>query len=207
MVPSHNWVSKLRRFIRRQSIEYCDLCRAGIAPKHPHMVELKTRRFLCACRECALSLGTSERFRIIEPRVDILHDFQMTDAEWDMLQIPIDMVFVFQNTHEKRSIAIYPGPAGATKSLLNPAVWSRLLSINPVLADLQPDTEALLINRTNGAREYYRVSIDRCYSLVGLIRTHWRGLSGGNEAWDAIRGFFTSLREAALLPAGDMPHG
>jgi Family of unknown function (DUF5947) len=63
-----------------------------------------------------------------------------------------------------------------------------------VLRDLQPDVEALLVNRTKGCREYYRVPIDRCYLLVGLIRTHWRGLSGGSEAWDAIDGFFARLR-------------
>ncbi|HUI22288.1 MAG TPA: DUF5947 family protein [Methylocella sp.] len=206
MVLSHNWVARLRRFINRQSAEHCDLCHAEIAPRHAHMIELKTRRFFCACRQCVLTLGTSERFRVIESRVDVLDGFKLTDAEWEMLQVPIDMVFVFQSTFEKRPIAIYPSPAGATESRLNPEIWSRLLSANPSLANLQPDTEALLVNRTNGAREYYRVSIDRCYSLIGLIRTRWHGLSGGSEAWDAIAGFFARLREAALLPAEDMLH-
>jgi hypothetical protein len=64
-----------------------------------------------------------------------------------------------------------------------------------------PDVEALLVNRVKGAREYYRVSIDRCFSLVGLIRQHWRGLSGGAEAWDAIDAFFDTLR------AGKAAHG
>ena len=63
------------------------------------------------------------------------------------------------------------------------------------MADLEPDVEALLVNRIDGAREYYRVPIDRCFALVGLIRTRWRGLSGGAEAWQAIHEFFAGLRE------------
>jgi hypothetical protein len=91
-------------------------------------------------------------------------------------------------------VAFYPSPAGATESLLGLEAWAQLVADNPVLAELEPDVEALLVNRTKGYCEYYRVPIDRCYLLVGLIRTHWRGLSGGSEAWDAIDGFFARLR-------------
>jgi hypothetical protein len=59
--------------------------------------------------------------------------------------------------------------------------------------------EALLVNRIDGAREYYRVPIDRCFALVGLIRTCWRGLSGGAEAWQAIRHFFAELRSPIAM--------
>ena len=65
---------------------------------------------------------------------------------------------------------------------------------NPALGALQPDVEALLVNRTHGCREYYLVPIDRCYALVGTIRRQWRGLSGGSEVWEAIGGFFARLR-------------
>jgi hypothetical protein len=44
------------------------------------------------------------------------------------------------------------------------------------------------------------VPIDRCFALVGLIRTHWRGLSGGAEAWQAIRDFFAQLRNPVAKP-------
>ena len=37
--------------------------------------------------------------------------------------------------------------------------------------------------------------IDECFKLVGLIRIHWRGLSGGTEVWEEIGRFFTSLNE------------
>jgi hypothetical protein len=57
--------------------------------------------------------------------------------------------------------------------------------------------EALLVSRIGAAREYYRLGIDKCYELVGLIRTHWRGLSGGPAVWEAIQRFFAGLRGGA----------
>jgi len=48
------------------------------------------------------------------------------------------------------------------------------------------------LRRVRDAREYFQAPIDRCYALVGLIRTKWRGLSGGDEAWKAIDGFFAA---------------
>ena len=55
-----------------------------------------------------------------------------------------------------------------------------------MLGELEPDVEALLVNRARGAREHWLVPIDDCYSLVGLIRTRWRGLTGGREVWEQI---------------------
>jgi hypothetical protein len=80
-----------------------------------------------------------------------------------------------------------------------------LIATNPVLADLHPDIEALLINRMNGAREYYLVSIDRCYALIGLMRKHWRGLSGGAEVWEAVRDYLQGLRDGVWME--DAIHG
>jgi hypothetical protein len=117
------------------------------------------------------------------------------------------MVFLFRSTPAERPIAIYPSPAGPTESLVGLDAWSRLVEANRVLAELEPDVEALLVNRTNGAREYYRVSIDRCYALVGLIRTQWRGLSGGREVWGAVQEFFTALRNSPGSSVGDLIHG
>jgi hypothetical protein len=51
------------------------------------------------------------------------------------------------------------------------------------------------------ASEYFVVPIDVCYRLVGLIRIHWRGLSGGTEVWQEIGKFFTELRARSEFPA------
>lgn len=95
-------------------------------------------------------------------------------------------------------MALYPGAAGAIQSQLSLDAWSELAAANPALTALQPDVEALLVNRTKGAREYYLAPIDCCYSLAGLIRTHWRGLSGGSVVWDEIDRYFARLRAEAV---------
>jgi Family of unknown function (DUF5947) len=82
------------------------------------------------------------------------------------------------------------------------SAWEDIEKGNPVLEGMERDVEALLVNRVRGAREHFLVPIDECYSLVGLIRTHWRGLSGGREVWEEIRRFFEGLRERSKTVGG-----
>lgn len=93
--------------------------------------------------------------------------------------------------------AMYPSPAGATESLLPLTAWSTLVADNPVLGQLESDVEALLVNRVGESREYFLAPIDACYELVGLIRMHWRGLSGGEAVWQEISRFFSRLKAQA----------
>lgn len=114
--------------------------------------------------------------------------------------IPINMAFFFNSAADQKIVALYPSPAGPTESLLTLESWEEIVKENPILQEMEPDVEALLVNRVASARnhaiaEYYIVPIDECYKLVGLIRAHWRGLSGGTEVWEAIGQFFTSLKE------------
>ena len=46
-------------------------------------------------------------------------------------------------------------------------------------------------------RLYYLAPIDVCFELVGLMRMHWRGLSGGEEVWREIDQFFERLQARA----------
>jgi hypothetical protein len=189
-----NWVAQFRQFVEPRVLERCDFCASVIPARHAHLLERDTRQLQCACIGCALSLGESERFRLVSPRAESLPGFVLDEGDWSALQIPIGMAFLYRRMPEDRPVAVYPSPAGATEAQLDAAAWSRLVAANPTIAELQTDVEALLVNRVNGAREYYRVSIDRCFSLVGLIRRHWRGLSGGTEAWEAIEAFFGAMR-------------
>lgn len=193
-IESGNWASRLRRFVRAMEEEHCEFCSKTIDSRHAHLVERATRKFFCACPQCAFLLAGGERFATLRARADALHDFDLSDDEWEGLRIPIDLAFVFRSTPAQGPVAIYPGPAGAIESPFAADGWSRLIAANPMLARLDPDVEALLVNRMNGAREYYLVSIDRCYALIGLIRKHWRGLSGGAEVWEAVRDYFGTLR-------------
>ncbi len=90
-------------------------------------------------------------------------------------------------------MAVYPSPAGGTESLPMAEAWSELVEANPVLGELAPDVEALLVHRIDVRREYYRVPIDACYKLVGLVRSRWRGFTGGVDLWNEINEFFAEL--------------
>ena len=199
----------LRRFVRpRPAAEECDLCSVALGPVHQHLLDPSNRQLLCACDPCALlfSQQTGVRYRRVPRRQRRLVDFHLDDAQWDELLIPVGMAFFFHNSAEGQAQAFYPSPAGAVESLLPLESWAALVAANPILAALEPDVEALLVNRLKGAREYYLVPIDRCYELVGLIRAYWRGLSGGPEVWREIGQFFSRLQATAQPhPAGPRP--
>ena len=95
-----------------------------------------------------------------------------------------------------------PAPAAAPSAVADRR-WQELVADNPVLAGLEPDVEALLVQLL-AAVDHYLVSIDECFKLIGLIRMHWRGLSGGQEAWEAIGGFFKSLNDRTGGTSGAM---
>jgi hypothetical protein len=145
------------------------------------------------------------KFKRVPRRVRWLGDFRLTDGQWDSLMIPIEMVFIFRNSRLGKVLAFYPSPAGAIESLLSLDTWSEIERDNPVLNDMEPDVEALLVNRVGAQRgmkpEFYAVPIDECYRLAGLIRMHWRGLSGGTEVWREVGAFFDELKGKAGAPA------
>jgi len=126
-----------------------------------------------------------------------LERFELDDLAWEQLRIPVDMAFFFHSSPAERVMAFYPSPMGATESRLELDAWQDLAAANPVLDDLEPDVEALLVNRARGARSHWLVPIDECFALVGLIRTRWRGLTGGKEVWIEIDRFFEQLDRRA----------
>jgi hypothetical protein len=196
MERSHgNWVARLKRFRATPSatLERCELCGATIGADHAHLLEIETRSLHCACQACGFALAESQRFVLVRPTTEALVDFNLSDWDWDAMQLPIDLAFFFRSTTDGTVVTLYPGPAGAMASAMSGDAWTRLVVANPMLETLAPDVEALLINRTKGARRYYRVSIDRCYALVGVIRSSWKGISGGAEVWEAIAQFFSAL--------------
>jgi len=186
--------------------EYCNLCQEVLAPDHRHLLEVSSRTLVCACTACFLLFNKegagSGKYLGVPRRFLTLLDFQMTDGEWDDLMIPVNMVFMFRGQEPKQVTALYPGPAGATESLLGLERWEALVNNNPTLNTLEQNVEALLIYRVRGVREYYIVPIDVCYELVGLIRRSWRGLSGGDVVWKTIADFFSRVRARAK----EVPH-
>jgi len=190
-------LATLRRFVpQRKPVEQCDLCSAPVSPDHDHLVEPATRKINCACQACALLFGnqTGARYKRVPRRARYLSQFQLTDAEWDGLLVPIQMAFFFFSSPAGKMLALYPSAAGPTESLLTLDSWEQIVAANPVLNEMEADVEALLVNRVGPIRDYFLAPIDECYKLVGLIRVHWRGLSGGTEVWREINKFFEELK-------------
>lgn len=176
----------------------CELCSEPIPPEHRHLLEMDTQQAQCVCRACTILFATEAasrgKYRLIPDRYLYLEDFQIDTAQWDTLRIPVGLAFFFYSTPAQRVVAFYPGPMGATESHLDLPTWTVLETHNAVLGTLQPDVESLLVNCARGAEQYFLVPIDACYHLVGLIRSKWRGLSGGQAVWTEIERFFETLR-------------
>ena len=185
----------------RNAQETCDLCGEPVAGEHRHLLNVNNREILCACRACAVLFDTptagANMRKLIPTRYSYLRDFRMTDAQWESLSVPVHMAFFVRNTAAQRVLALYPSPAGPMESLLTFETWEELERQNAVLRDMEPDVEALLINRIRDTRDHFLVPIDECYKLVGIIRLHWKGLSGGSEVQLHIDRFFALLRERA----------
>jgi hypothetical protein len=187
----------LRSLTRKpRSNEHCDMCGAGLIGQHQHLMDPASRRLVCSCDACAVLFFQSgeTKYKRVPRRVRFLVDFQMTDAQWDSLLIPIGLAFFVENSVENRVLALYPSPAGSTESMLSLESWWDIVQENPVLTEVESDVEALLANRLDRGAEYYIAPIDKCYQLVGLIRSNWHGLSGGTEVWDKIRDYFIELK-------------
>lgn len=174
--------------------------RAG--DQHQHLVEPLSRKLACACDACSILFSgqAGSKYRRVPRRILSLTDFRMTDAQWDGLMVPINMAFFFFGSPQQKVVALYPSPAGPTESLLPLDSWQDTVRDNPILSGMEPDVEALLVSRVDrshgrSSAEYYLAPIDECYKLVGVIRAHWRGLSGGAEVWSQIARFFESLRQ------------
>jgi hypothetical protein len=142
------------------------------------------------------------RFRAVPDRFVAFPDFSLTAAQWDALQIPVSVAFFFVNSELDNVAAFYPGPAGATESLLSLDSWAEIVAANTDLETLQPDVEAFLVRSaerrsSTAAAECYLVPIDVCYELVGELRRLWKGFDGGTEAHAALDAFFDRVRTRA----------
>jgi hypothetical protein len=186
------------------------MCAESISEEHQHVVNLESRALMCTCRGCYL-LFTAEqaqlRYRAVPDRYLSFPEFSFGACEWDELQIPVGLAFLFHNSVQDRIVAFYPGPAGATESELSLDAWQRIAGVNPRLGQLRPDVEALLLrgaSRDHPGYSAHVVPIDTCYELVGRLRSLWRGFDGGAEAQAAIEAFFADV-ERRSRPAPPVP--
>ena len=176
------------------SQERCDLCNTTLPDDHRHMLHLVDRRIVCTCEACwALHSGDAE-YRPTGKRTLWLDDFQCAAEVWAGFQIPIGLAFFMRSTVTDSVVAFYPSPAGATESELTLEAWEPLVQANPALEQLDPDSEALVVNRLTEPAQYVVLPIDQCYALVGLIKSRWEGISGGGAIEEAVPQFFAAIR-------------
>jgi hypothetical protein len=179
------------------SVERCDLCHTSLPDDHRHLLHLVERRILCSCEACwALHSGDAE-YRPAGMRTVWLESFQFDEELWRRFAIPIGLAFFMRSSVTNGVVAFYPSPAGATESELSLEAWELLVARNPALEELDPDAEALIVNRLSSPPQYVIAPIDQCYALVGLIKSRWDGISGGSALEQAVPDFFEGLRRRA----------
>jgi hypothetical protein len=178
------------------------------------------------CRACYLLFTDNNadlRYRAVPDRYLAFEDFALDRRVWEALQIPVGVAFFFTNSALGRTVAFYPGPAGATESELDLDAWNAISGADSRVGLLADDVEALLVRvpdtdpETNAADpgsgeaefaqpQSYLVPIDACYEFVGRLRMLWRGFDGGQEARQFIDSFFAQIQARALkTPPGTPP--
>jgi hypothetical protein len=197
-------VARLRRMARGRAAApdppaaaaegaHCDLCGGRMSEDHRHLLDVHERRILCACEPCVAMRSGEDHLRPTGTRVLRLQGFELGDELWAKFQIPIGLAFFFRSDVAGGVVALYPSPAGATECELYLDAWNELVAANPVLADLEPEVEALIVNRLAEPPAHAIVPIDRCYELVGMIKASWEGISGGDAVQNSVDAFFARL--------------
>ena len=179
--------------------ERCEMCSEPIADEHQHVVNVEGRQLMCVCRGCYLLFTDTQaelRFRAVPDRYLAFPDFALDRRQWEALQIPVGLAFFFHNSALRRTVAFYPGPAGATESELDLQAWADIRTADPRVDTIADDTEALLVrvpDDETASPHAYLVPIDACYEFVGRLRMMWRGFDGGQDVRNYIDGFFELL--------------
>jgi hypothetical protein len=169
------------------------------------VADLDHATLMCACRACYLLFTHDQagrgRYRSVPDRYLSDPARPITWPEWEELEIPVGLAFFLHGSGTGQVAAFYPSPAGATECRLDLAAWDRLAAAHPLLGQLAPDVEAVLISRTGSTVEHFLVPIDACYELAGRMRLLWRGFDGGEQAQQSISAFLAQVRaQARPLP-------
>jgi hypothetical protein len=179
--------------------ERCEMCSEPIADEHQHVVNLEGRQLMCVCRGCYLLFTDTQaelRYRAVPDRYLAFPDFALDRRGWEALQIPVGLAFFFHNSTLGRTVAFYPGPAGATESELDLQAWNDIRTADPRVDTVAADTEAVLVrvpDDETASPHAYLVPIDACYEFVGRLRMMWRGFDGGQDVRRYIDEFFEVL--------------
>ena len=185
--------------------ERCEMCSEQIADEHQHVVNVEGRQLMCVCRGCYLLFTETQaelRYRAVPDRYLVFPDFALDRRHWENLQIPVGLAFFFKNSPLERTVAFYPGPAGATESELDLASWNEIRTADPRVDMLADDTEAVLVrvpDDETAVPQSYLLPVDACYEFVGRLRMLWHGFDGGQQVREFIDEFFGHLDDRSKV--------
>jgi Family of unknown function (DUF5947) len=195
-------LTSLERFValaRRARIDMrCELCAAALGEDHSHVVDRTARRLLCACSACFVAFAGEghPRFRAVPQRIRAVEP-GLHSVDLEALGVPVGLAYFFRSSTLDRWIAVFPSPAGPTEAELPDGALERLAASTTV-GGISDDVEAILVyRRRSGSVASFIVPIDICYELTGLVRRHWRGIDGADEANALIETFVARLGERA----------
>ncbi|MCW3064268.1 MAG: hypothetical protein JWN32_1440 [Solirubrobacterales bacterium] len=203
-------VAALKRFVREPPTNRpppsgggdagrCELCPISLPADHKHLLDLEERRIVCVCPTCWSMRSGEGRYRPTGSRTLWLEGIELSDELWAAFQIPVGLAFFMRSSVSGEVVGLYPSPAGATECELDLDAWHRLLAANPVLEDLDPDAEALIVNRMADPPVHAIAPLDDCYRLVGIVKATWEGITGGAEMEAAVARYFDGLRATAKV--------
>jgi hypothetical protein len=167
----------------------CEVCGAPLAAEHRHVVDRPARRLLCACQACALAFDGRQpaRFRSVP---ESTRPVFLAETLIDRLGIPVGLAFFFRPSSLGKWVAIFPSVAGATEAQLGDDAIAVLDSLS-----IEDDIEALLVRRSRErSSTCYVAPVALGYELTAILRQHWRGIDGGDEARAAVDELFARIR-------------
>ena len=182
-------------------VEVCELCGTELPQNHRHLLQLTERRILCACATCwASALG--------RPRA--APDRAAASSGSRTSSCPRSCGRSCRSRSGSPSSCARASPtrwSPCTRAPRAPPSPSSTCppgrsssELNPILTGIEPDAEALVVNRIADPHEFVIAPIDECYGLVGAIKVSWEGISGGPALEREVPAFFDEMRSAAPGP-------
>lgn len=159
----------------------CDLCAVPLDGTHRHLLDTDDHDLRCVCTPCRILFeqpgAGNDRLRVV-PRRWQRADAGGSDAAWAATGIPVGLALLTLDDDGSPSVR-YPGPAGPVDGVVALDAWHRLRREVPLLSEISPHVETVLVDRRPGHHDVVLVPTDEAYAFVARVRDAWTGLGGG----------------------------
>ena len=180
-------LASLRRYVRPRAApvrERCELCDAELAPEHAHLLEPATRRLACACEACALLFDGQVR-AAIPPRAPPRPVPGRLPPDRRGLGRPL-------SSHRPGVLRAQHAGRRRHRPVSQPGGRHRVAGVARGVGDASSPRTRCSANSSRTSRPCWSTgsrgptsatasASTSAIKLVGVIRTKWRGLSGGQR--------------------------